>query len=85
MGRAGKLLDEMLKSIGRSRKDNVFIANVVKCRPPGNRDPEKDEVEACRSYLDGQIEREPLCRKIRGRDVIVVRARVLAPVAVLGA
>lgn len=56
VGRAGKLLDEMLKAIGRSRRDNVFIANVVKCRPPGNRDPEPDEVEACRPYLDRQIE-----------------------------
>ena len=56
VGRAGKLLDEMLKSIGRSRKDNVFIANVVKCRPPGNRDPEPDEAEACRPYLERQIE-----------------------------
>lgn len=55
VGRAGKLLDEMLAAIGRSRRDNVFIANVVKCRPPGNRDPEADEVEACRSYLDQQI------------------------------
>ncbi|MES0874564.1 uracil-DNA glycosylase [Sinimarinibacterium thermocellulolyticum] len=61
VGRAGKLLDEMLKAIGRSRKQAapdqaVFIANVVKCRPPGNRDPEADEVEACRPYLDRQIE-----------------------------
>jgi len=61
VGRAGKLLDEMLKAIGRSRADtesggSVFIANVVKCRPPGNRDPEADEVEACRPYLDRQIE-----------------------------
>ena len=64
VGRAGKLLDEMLKSIGRSRVDgpsnplsnSVFIANVVKCRPPGNRDPEPDEVEGCRPYLDMQIE-----------------------------
>jgi len=56
VGRAGKLLDEMLKSIGRSRKDNVFIANVVKCRPPGNRDPEADEAEACRPYLERQIQ-----------------------------
>lgn len=60
VGRAGKLLDEMLKAIGRSRKSDelgqaVFIANVVKCRPPGNRDPEADEVEACRPYLDQQI------------------------------
>ena len=56
VGRAGKLLDEMLKAIGRSRKDNVFIANVVKCRPPGNRDPEADEAEACRPFLERQIE-----------------------------
>lgn len=55
VGRAGKLLDEMLAAIGRSRRENVFIANVVKCRPPGNRDPESDEVEACRPYLDQQI------------------------------
>lgn len=55
VGRAGKLLDEMLKSIGHSRKDNVFIANVVKCRPPGNRDPELDEAEACRPFLEQQI------------------------------
>ncbi len=62
VGRAGKLLDEMLAAIGRSRNEPdaaraVFIANVVKCRPPGNRDPEADEVEACRPYLDRQIER----------------------------
>ena len=60
VGRAGKLLDEMLKAIGRSRNEEapgkaVFIANVVKCRPPGNRDPEADEVDACRPYLDQQI------------------------------
>lgn len=56
VGRAGKLLDDMLASIGASREDNVFITNVVKCRPPGNRDPEPDEVAACRGYLDRQIE-----------------------------
>ncbi len=56
VGRAGKLLDQMLKAISRSRADNTFIANVVKCRPPGNRDPEADEVSACRRYLDRQIE-----------------------------
>ena len=56
VGRAGKLLDEMLKSIGRSRTGNTYIANVVKCRPPGNRDPEAEEVAACRPYLDRQIE-----------------------------
>ena len=56
VGAAGKLLDEMLKSVGRTRSDNVYIANVVKCRPPGNRDPEADEVAACRPFLDRQIE-----------------------------
>ena len=55
VGRAGKLLDEMLQAIGQSRGSNTYIANVVKCRPPGNRDPEKDEVEGCRAYLDAQI------------------------------
>jgi len=55
VGRAGKLLDEMLGSIGYSRERDVFIANVVKCRPPGNRDPEAEEVDACRPFLDAQI------------------------------
>ncbi len=55
VGRAGKLLDEMLKAIGHSRRENTYIANVVKCRPPGNRDPETDEVESCRPYLEQQI------------------------------
>lgn len=55
VGRGGKLLDEMLRAIGRSRAQNTFIANVVKCRPPGNRDPEADEVEACRPFLEQQI------------------------------
>ena len=55
VGRAGKLLDEMLAAIGHSRRENTFIANVVKCRPPGNRDPEPDEAEACRPYLEQQI------------------------------
>lgn len=56
VGRAGKLLDEMLRAIGCSRRDNVFIANVVKCRPPANRDPQTDEVDACRPYLEQQIQ-----------------------------
>ncbi len=56
VGRAGQLLDQMLLAIGRSRATNTYIANVVKCRPPGNRDPEADEVEACRPYLDRQIQ-----------------------------
>jgi DNA polymerase len=52
VGRAGKLLDEMLRAIGRSRRDNTFITNVVRCRPPGNREPAEDEAEACRGYLE---------------------------------
>ena len=54
VGAAGKFLDELLKSAGLSRED-VFITNVVKCRPPGNRDPQMDELEACKPYLDRQI------------------------------
>ena len=53
VGPAGQLLDELLQSIGWAR-EHVFIANVVKCRPPGNRDPEPDEINACRPYLDRQ-------------------------------
>jgi uracil-DNA glycosylase len=55
VGRAGKLLDELLDEIGLSRRD-VFVTNVVRCRPPGNRDPLPDEIAACRSYTDRQIE-----------------------------
>lgn len=55
VGRAGRLLDEMLRAIGRSRRSDTFIANVVKCRPPGNREPAEDEAEACRAYLEEQL------------------------------
>jgi len=55
VGRAGKLLTKMLASIGLDRKD-VFITNIVKCRPPGNRDPQPDEVAACRPFLNAQLE-----------------------------
>ena len=55
VGRAGKLLDEMLRAIGLSR-ETVFIANILKCRPPNNRDPAAAEALACRPYLDRQIE-----------------------------
>jgi DNA polymerase len=53
VGPAGQLLDELLGSIGWARAD-VFITNVVKCRPPGNRDPEPEEKAACAAYLDRQ-------------------------------
>ncbi len=55
VGRAGGLLVNLLGHIGWSRED-VFITNVVKCRPPGNRDPEPDEIAACRPYLDRQLQ-----------------------------
>lgn len=55
VGRAGQKLNEMIRAIGLDRKD-VYIANVVKCRPPGNRDPEADEVATCSPFLFRQIE-----------------------------
>ena len=54
VGRAGRLLDEMLAGIGLSR-EQVFVANVLKCRPPGNRDPQPNEIETCRPYLHEQV------------------------------
>jgi uracil-DNA glycosylase len=55
VGSAGKLLDQLLHGIGLSRGD-VYIANVLKCRPPGNRDPQPDEIETCEPHLFRQIE-----------------------------
>ena len=54
VGAAGKLLDKMLESVGLS-DESVYIANIVKCRPPGNRDPLEDEKEACMNYLRYQL------------------------------
>ena len=55
VGAAGQLLTQLLGEIGLRRED-VYICNVVRCRPPGNRDPLPDEIEACRPYLEGTIE-----------------------------
>jgi len=55
VGRAGQLLDEMLRAVGLAR-DKVFIANILKCRPPNNRDPKVAEMAACRDYLMQQIQ-----------------------------
>ncbi len=55
VGRAGKLLDEMLRAVGLAR-DTVFIANILKCRPPNNRDPSEEEAAECREHLERQIE-----------------------------
>jgi uracil-DNA glycosylase len=55
VGQAGRLLDNMLAAIGLSREANVYICNVLKCRPPGNRNPEPDEVAKCAPHLQRQI------------------------------
>ncbi len=70
VGRAGQLLNAMLPAIGLARAD-VYIANVVKCRPPGNRDPESDEAAACLPFLKRQIE-------LIDPEVIVCLGRVAA-------
>lgn len=70
VGRAGQLLNAMLAAIGLAR-EQVFIANILKCRPPANRDPKPDEVLACRGYLERQIELiEP--------DIILAVGRIAA-------
>lgn len=56
VGQAGRLLDNMLLALGLKRGDGVYIANVVKCRPPGNRTPEPDEIATCFPYLQRQIQ-----------------------------
>jgi len=55
VGQAGKLLDNMLAAINLKRGAGVYIANIVKCRPPGNRNPQPDEAQACAQYLNRQI------------------------------
>lgn len=83
VGRAGKLLDKMLVALGLDRQ-SVYIMNVVKCRPPGNRDPESGEVEACSQWFDAQWDAiEPKIVCLLGR---IAAQRVLqtnAPLAAL--
>ncbi|HLC43020.1 MAG TPA: uracil-DNA glycosylase [Methylomirabilota bacterium] len=55
VGRAGQLLTKMLESVGFDREQDCYIANIVKCRPPGNRNPEPDEIESCNPFLMGQL------------------------------
>ncbi len=84
VGRAGLLLDKMLGSIGLNRND-VYIANILKCRPPGNRDPEPEEAAACIGYLRAQVAlikpkiivclgRVP-AKYILGQDIRIMRDR----------
>ena len=54
-GKAGGILDELLSSVNLTR-DEIYITNILKCRPPGNRDPKPEEIEQCTGYLDKQIE-----------------------------
>jgi DNA polymerase len=55
VGKAGRLLTDILKDLGKDRERDVYIANVIKCRPPNNRDPMPDEIRACVPYLDFQV------------------------------
>ncbi len=56
VGRAGRYMDKWMDAINLDRDRDLFIGNIVKCRPPGNRDPFPDEIEACRGYLERQIQ-----------------------------
>lgn len=66
VGKAGQLLDRMLGAIGLSRAENCFIANIVKCRPPENRDPTPEEAAACAPFLEAQI------RALRPKAILAV-------------
>jgi uracil-DNA glycosylase family 4 len=93
VGRAGRLLDQLLGEIGMERGD-VFIANVLKCRPPGNRDPQPAEIENCRDYLYAQLELiapRVLCtlgnfatKLLRGSEIGISRVHGRAEIATIG-
>ncbi len=93
VGQAGKLLDKLLEGIGLARED-VFVANVLKCRPPGNRDPAPSEIESCRGWLSRQLELiEPVVvctlgnfatKLLRGEPVGITRLHGREEVRVLG-
>ncbi len=77
VGRAGQLLDKMMDAVGLSRETNVFIANMVKCRPPQNRDPAPQETEACLPWLREQVRAvSPLVIVCLGR---IAAQRLIAP------
>ena len=71
VGKSGQLLDKYLEIIDLSRKDNIYIANIVKCRPPQNRDPKPDEQDACIDYLRKQV-------KLIQPKIIVCLGRIAA-------
>ena len=81
VGQAGKLLDNMLRSIGLDRRRNVYIANVLKCRPPGNRNPEPHEVAQCEPFLRRQVELlQPRMILAMGRFAVQSLLRTQEPV-----
>ncbi len=83
VGKAGELLDKMIVAMGWGRAD-VYIANVLKCRPPGNRNPEPDEIAACRPFLDAQIQAvRPRIMVTLGRPAANVVLGVDAPISSL--
>jgi len=71
VGRSGQLLDKLLAEVGFSRKENIYIANMVKCRPPGNRNPSQEEMDACKEHLYTQI-------KLIAPEIVVCLGRVPA-------
>ena len=85
VGRAGELLTRMIEAGLEIPRSSVYICNIVKCRPPGNRNPLPDEVAACRPFLDGQIDAvkprvivtlgKPAASLLLGRDVAITRVR----------
>ena len=93
VGQAGKLLDKLLAGIGLTRAD-VYVANVLKCRPPGNRDPQPGEIQACQEYLMrqvGLIEPKVVCtlgnfstKLLRGDTTGITRLHGCAEVRMLG-
>jgi len=84
VGPSGQLLDAMLASVNRSRARDVYIANVVKCRPPGNRNPRPEEITACNGYLMRQIALvNPACILVVGRFAAQTLLNTDAPVSSL--
>lgn len=83
VGPAGKLLDRMLEAVGLARQE-VYVTNIVKCRPPGNRDPQPDEVAACRSFLEDQVRSiNPKVIMTLGRPAAQTLLQTKAPIGAL--
>lgn len=84
VGKSGQLLDRMLKAVGASRTNNTYIANVVKCHPPGNRNPEQAEIDQCSPYLVQQIKASgPKVLLLVGRFAIQTLLNTKKPVGEL--